>query len=167
MAFNSGPTAGDNVFMAGLNVESQGGRWAPAAFEETLLNDSNKTLDLDAGALLIGNLQAFWFTSIHLEITLTGTTGTRTFQWQILDDSGDLIYQHGYGSGFNGSAGDSFNIDQAMGNEILTAGSGRRDRMPDRMMLRPDWQIRIRDSAAIDAAADDMIVQIMGICYFV
>lgn len=170
MAFNSSGTGnpGDEIRLAGPNIESKGGRFSAGVFEDAALNDSSKTLNLAAAVLSTDQLQAFWMTSARLEFALDATSGTRTWVMNILDGSGDVLYSHNFGTAFNGSASDSYQIDFSIGSVISTsfATDGMRDRLQNHLVLRPDWQIQFLDTSAISVAGDDMIIHVMGICYW-
>ena len=154
-----------DIDMAGLNTASKPMRSSVCVFSEIVTDDSNKTLDFSLLSLP-GALQSFLLTGVKIQVTCTAVSGTRSWEWNVLDAAGLEYYTHTFPSNYHGSASESYKIHCMIGAAVDDTSDDRSYPMPDRIWLRPDWRIQIRDSAAIDATGDDMIVRVLGIAYW-
>lgn len=127
------------------------------ASEETA-NDSNKDFVPPAG-------QTWNVHSVSVLFVTTATVGNRVLTVELIDPNGkvcgawpivsaqaaslthQVTFSEAYGTGF--STGTTPNVKQVTG-------------LPKDFIVPPLWTLRVRDSAAIDAAADDMNVYIYG-----
>lgn len=124
---------------------------------EVVVDDSNKELVFDTD---IGIGEYMEIQSIRIEITASATVGTRLMVLELLSAAGDVLREVVLDS-----------------NDIVASASGVWELAPlnDPAVTAPQYvrmapmsihagqKLRIRDSAAVDAAADDMIIHVHGI----
>lgn len=122
---------------------------------EEVVDDSSKDLvaaDINLGAVELEIL------AIRIEFTATASVGTRTLRLQLLDASdSDLLLEVAMTRTV--TAGNSQNYNAAPG---LDAATADHEVLPAGLFLAPNQILRILDSSATDAAADDMIVHVLG-----
>ncbi len=128
-------------------------------FEDTTANDSDKTLDLAALALP-RPLRYLTLTTVRVKMATTATLGTRTLNVELQDSGGDVLWQM-YLDAFDMEDDETQNINLAADAIRAAATLEARDALP-RLPMRPDWRFRVWDSAAVDAAADDLQVLIVA-----
>jgi hypothetical protein len=154
---NTGPGDGTGTSKF-VRVNSRGelmdGRVAELQSEETL-NDSDKTLTVPAGS-------EWEVLSIYVELVTTATVGNRQMAIYFTDEADDIIGQVRAGAVQAASLTRFYQF--AAGLPDLAAF---RDTdwlstpLPAGLVLPAGYKIRVFDKAAIDAAADDMDVQVM------
>ena len=99
--------------------------------------------------------------SVLVVLVATSTVGNRQMTLEILDGS-DLVYSAKAGAVQAASATVTYNFAEGNSRET-TAVDGVLDvPLPTNLNVSPDYIVRVRDSAAIDAAADDMTVRIVA-----
>jgi len=118
---------------------------------EEAMNDSDKIITVPAN-------KRWLILSIRIEFNSTGTVGNRTVVVDIRDPSDDVIF--GYALGTQAA---SLNVIYhiCMGHDRLVTGDTRGAPLFCPAILEAGYDLHIFDSAAVDAAADDMIIQIM------
>lgn len=133
----------------------------PVFFSEETANDSDKsfTIATDAGD---GTLKVV---RIRLEYTATATVGNRTLALELQDSGADVIYQmHAddtSGEGLVvGSASVALEFGAGMARVAPQNSGASVQYLPWDFYLYPGFVFRIYDTAAIDAAADDMTVHL-------
>jgi hypothetical protein len=129
--------------------------WNPSLQAEEALNDSDKTFTVPAGT-------EWEILTIYVELATTATVGNRQLAIRFTDGSDDIIGQIRAGA-----------VQAASLTRIYQFGVGLPDLtafrdtdflstpLPDGLVLPAGYKVRILDKAAIDAAADDMDVQMM------
>ena len=121
--------------------------------EDTALNDSDKTLALEATKDRINRVLAIW-----VSLTSSATAGNRAMAVQFLSGS-DILYEGVAGAVQAASL--TYLYGFGLGNGL--SGSVVENRLnvslPD-LWLPKGATVRVFDSAAVDAAADDMSVRI-------
>ena len=127
--------------------------FTPGLSAEEAANDSDKSFAVPASTEWI-------IKSIWVELTTTGTGGDRQMEIQIQDDSADVIMS--MRAGLVQAASLTYNYLFAPNIADLTA---LRDvdylsTLIPELWLPASYGVRVFDNNAVDAAADDMIVQI-------
>ena len=121
--------------------------------EETA-NDSDKTITVASGEIW----EILW---IYVELTTTATVGNRVLHIEIRDDSNDIIFQT-RAKNVQGASGTELYYIFPLGIEPSeTIGGYHYIPIPPKCYLPSGYDIHILDNEAADAAADDMIVQMM------
>lgn len=115
-------------------------------------DDSDKEFAVPAG-------QVWQVLSIWVELTTTGTAGDRQLAVQVRDGSDDVVAE--VRPGATQAASLTRNYLLAGGLPDLTSFRDTDLMMtPLPMLLLPEgWDVRIYDNNGVDAAADDMVVQ--------
>jgi len=128
--------------------------WAPSIQQDTGADDSDKSFTVPVSTEWIVK----W---IWVELTTTGTAGNRQLTIEIQDDAADVIAV--LKAGATQAASLTRNYLFAPNVTELTAfrdTSYLSTIMPE-WWLPAGYVVRVYDSAAVDAAADDMIVHMM------
>lgn len=118
-------------------------------------DDSDKTLSVPTGSIW----QVLW---VWVELASTATVGDRQMQIDFRDDSDDVIAEVRAGAVQAASLTRKYLF--APGNADLAAFRDTDYLMtpiPPTLFLPAGFDIRIYDNNAVDAAADDMVVQAM------
>lgn len=126
----------------------------PTLIEDETLNDSDKVFTVPANRLW----HILW---IYIELTATATAGVRLMPVTIRDASDDTIYNLPSREGT--SAFETRQFLWIAGVEYLSTPTQNHVLQPisPNLVVPAGFDIRIFDSAAIDPAADDMIVHMM------
>ncbi len=122
----------------------QGSSVVDVHITEVALNDSDKTFTVPAD-------ETWEVLLLRYEYTADATVGTRTPTIRYQDDNSDDILLDVAGATITAS-NSSTQLADASGTLDLT--------IPQRLVLHPGYDIRVFDSAAIAAAADDMVVHL-------
>lgn len=129
--------------------------WTPSLQADEGANDSDKKFTVPANTEW--EIQSIW-----VELTTTADAGDRQMEIQIQDGSDDVILQ--VRAGLVQAASNTYYYVFAAGVTELTAV---RDSdyvstiFPSGLVLPAGYDIRVWDNKAIQAAADDMVVQMM------
>jgi hypothetical protein len=129
--------------------------WSPSLRVDEGLNDSDKTIAVASG--YEWKIQWVW-----VEYTSTATGGNRQLVVEIQDSALDVIFQMRAGV-VQGASVTRYYLFAPMGAEITSF----RDTtflyspLPPTIHLPTSYVIRVYDNNAVDAAADDMIIQMM------
>lgn len=127
--------------------------WHPSLQADENLNDSDKTLTVPASTEW--ELMTIW-----LEFTTTITAGTRQLVVEFQDSSSDVIGQFRAGATQAASLTYYYMLGQGFGAEITSVRDSDFLYMPlPKIILPAAYIIRVYDNNAIDAAADDLIIQ--------
>lgn len=132
--------------------------WTPALTSDEAANDSDKTIAVTAG-------QAWHLLWLWVELASTATAGNRQIVVEFQDAANDVVGQLRAGAVQAASLTYYYMFAPALAD--LTA---LRDTdylmtpMPPTMILNAGYQIRVYDNNAVDAAADDMVLQ-LGYAY--
>ena len=121
---------------------------------DVTLNDSDKSFVVPSGVthrILCGNV----------DYTTSATVTSRQLEFHILDESSNILYKM--------SAGSTHSPSLTVNYGLLTAGVRNTSLVNGELIvpipvdcaLKSGWSLRIFDSAAIDPAADDMLVRLI------
>lgn len=126
-------------------------------FGETATDDTNsKTFTVGSDC----EPGTFRVVGCRFVYTATATVGTRTMQWQVLDESSNIVRRIDIESNDDPAASDVVDIDasaRSARNPAGTAGGSALHEWPVYVILHPGWAIRLIDTAGIDSD-DDMDV---------
>ena len=124
---------------------------------ELATNDSSKDLlfaDIGEGSHLE-------LVAIRIELTTTATGGTRTMVCEVLTEADDVVYEMILDAN---TLGPSLSKTWQLGVEVDPAVTAPQYVvLPQGLALFPGQKLRIRDSAAIDPTADDMLLHVHGL----
>lgn len=129
--------------------------WTVALQADETLNDSDKEIEVTAG-------QLWQVLNLRVEFTSTATVGDRQLVIQWRDGSDDVVGE--VRAGVVQAASLTYNYQFG---PALADLSAVRDTdwlmtpLPPTLMLPAGYDLRIYDNNAVDAAADDMIIQMM------
>lgn len=129
--------------------------WHPSLQVDEAANDSDKTLTVPAST-------EWEVLTIWLEFATTGTATVRQMVVEFQDDSGDVIFQMRAGATQDVSLTYYYAFGQAFGAEITSVRDSDFLYMPlPKIILPAGYKIRIYDNNAVDAAADDLNIQML------
>ena len=131
-----------------------GDAWTPLLISEETADDSDKSFTVPAN-------RQYQFLSVWVELTTTATAGNRQITIELQDDAADVIGQVRAGIVQAASLTRYYMFSPPLGDLV-----GFRDTnflmTPLPMIVLPaTYVLRVYDSAAVAAGADDMVVQIM------
>ena len=129
--------------------------WVPTLLADETADDSDKSFVVPASTYE----QLLW---VWVELTTTATVGDRQMTVEIQDSGADVIGQ--WKAGVVQAASLTYKYCFAPANADLTAVRDTNyisTPLPPTVILPAAYIVRVYDSAAVAAAADDMIVQIM------
>jgi len=129
--------------------------WTPLLVADEGADDSDKSFTVPANYYY----QVLW---IWVELTTTATVGNRQMTIELQDDSADVIAQWRAGAVQAASLTRYYCF--APANADLMAfrdTSFLMTPIPPTLLLPASYVVRVYDSAAVAAAADDMVVQLM------
>jgi hypothetical protein len=126
---------------------------APSLIVDEALNDSDKTFVVPAGFMY----DIIW---VYVELTTTATVGNRAMTVDIQDSLGDVIGRCQDDGVQAASLTHTYMFGQGM--DLADGGVNTNHFIPLPPLLLPQFfKLRVYDATAVDAAADDMNVQIM------
>lgn len=126
----------------------------PELISDVTLNDSNKTLTVDANEI--------WeILSIWVELTSTATVGNRLMRLLFKDSASDIIWQAYPGVNQAASLSRNYLFAQNLARDTAFYSSIMLNHPLPPLLFPAGFQISIYDSAGVDPAADDLIVQMM------
>lgn len=112
--------------------------------DDVALDDSDKVFTVPAA-------RAWQVLYLRYEYTATATVGTRTPTLEFRNDNSDDIVYTVAGPTITASNSSTQNADSSGGVDLF---------IPIALTLHAGWDVRVADTAAIAAAADDMIVHL-------
>ena len=116
------------------------------------LNDSDKVLSVPSGEI--------WrILNIHVELVTTATVGNRQMRVEIRDDADDIIGQFSAGAVQAASLTVAYEFMPGVARETAVVDSSLLVPIPLDLILPGLFDFRVYDQAAVDAAADDMVIQ--------
>ncbi len=129
--------------------------WTPLLISDVVTNDSDKTIAVTAG--FQWEIQSIW-----IELISTATGGNRQISVQIQDDSAVVLFEIPAGIVQADTITRNYlyasNLPDLVAfrntNQLLTP-------LPAKLILPSAFVIRVYDTAAIDAAADDMTIRLL------
>jgi hypothetical protein len=129
--------------------------WVPIIVPDVTANDSDKTLTVPVMTLW----QVLW---IRVELTTTATAGDRQLAIQILDTGPDVIAEFRPRVTQAASLAYVYQFAPGMAQDTAVYDTDLvTTPLPPTLILDPEFSLRIYDNNAVDAAADDMVVQLM------
>jgi len=121
--------------------------------EETA-NDSDKPITVPAGQIW----RVLW---IHVELATTATVGNRQIAIEGRDASDDIIFSESAGAVQAASLTYTYTCQPGAVREAAFVNGQINLPIPPDFILPAGYDVHIFDSAAVAAAADDMVVQMM------
>ena len=121
---------------------------------DTALNDSDKTFTVPAG-------KQWWIKSIYASLVSTATVGNRQLDVLFTDASDVPICKAVAGAVQAGGVTRAICFAPLNPQETGFTNTLMYRAIPDNLVLSAGYKVRVYDSAAIDAAADDMAVQML------
>jgi hypothetical protein len=126
----------------------------PVLKSDGAANDSDKTITVPSGKI--------WeIISIWIELVTTADAGNRQMQIDIRDDGDDVIYSLLAKNVQVASQTEHYACSQNGQEPAETVAGKHFIPIPVGLMLPAGYNVRIYDSAAIAAAADDMVIQMI------
>lgn len=127
--------------------------WHPSLQADENLNDSDKTLTVPAST-------EWEILTIWVEFTTTATATVRQIVVEFQDSSSDVIFQMRAGATQDVSLTYYYAFGQGFGAEITSVRDTDFLYIPlPKIILPAAYIIRVYDNNAVDAAADDLIIQ--------
>lgn len=126
----------------------------PVLLTDANLNDSDKSFTVPTGYV-------YEVLYAQVALTTTSTVGNRQMAMEILDDSDTVIMIINAGAVQSASTTRQYNFMQGVPRETSFITNSMNVAIPDEFIALPGYKIRIVDTAAIDAAADDMTIYLM------
>jgi len=143
--------------MAWTKIELLNGTRGVVAYSEEALNNSDKEFKAE-DRLATGGV--FHVLSIVMEYAATATVGTRTVLLSLEDSAdADILWS---GRAADIIADGNLTHEWAYGSAGIESAVGpTREALP-KILLATGFSLRVKDTAAIAAAADDMVIHIYG-----
>jgi hypothetical protein len=118
-------------------------------------NDSDKVVLTAANYKLIELLQ------VHVVFTTTATVGNRQILLAVRDENDTLVADYHAGAVQAASNTYHYTFGQGVYRETTVVDGSLQCPFPQETVLLPGWDLRVYDSAAVAAAADDMTVDVV------
>lgn len=128
--------------------------WAPSLQADENLNDSDKSFTVPAST----RWRVKW---IYVELTTTANAGNRQMEIQIQDDAADVIARLVCGDVQAASLTRYYLFAPNVTELTAERDTDKFSTLMPEWVLPTSYVVRVWDNKAIDAAADDMIVQMM------
>lgn len=128
--------------------------WLPVLTIDAALNDSDKLIVVPAAKQWI-------IQSIAVNLISTAIVGNRQMRVDIRDGSANLLASVAAGAIQTASLTRDFTFAPGLVNQTAFVDDILITSFPEGIILLPAYDVRIYDSAAVDAAADDMIVRLL------
>ena len=129
--------------------------WTPVLRPDENLNDSDKSFTVGADV----EEQVLW---IWIELTTTATVGDRQIVVQLQDDGADVIGEWRVGQVQAASLTRYYCLAPSNADHLAFRDTDYlMTPFPPSVILPASYVVRVYDNNAVDAAADDMIVQMM------
>ncbi len=126
----------------------------PLLQSDEALNDSDKSFTVTAA-------KQWAIQSIRAELTTTGTGGNRQMLVEIQDDSGDVVSQYIAGAVQAASITRFYHFSSSAADLESFRDTNWLSTPLPLLLLPPAYVIRVYDNNAVDAAADDLVVQLL------
>ena len=128
--------------------------WEPHLESDVTTNDSDKTITVDTDYI--------WrILSIHIKLATTSTAGNRQIVVEYQDASGNVLYEVRAGAVQAASLTRYYQISVGMSDATSFIDTDLLYTPLTALTLDEAYKIHVYDNNAIDAAADDMEVQIL------
>ena len=152
------------VDFAGPSDLALRGSGIPFVASDTAADDSDKTLA--GSSVTTETSRAILIVGVRVELTATATAGTRTIELQMLNGSSDVVWSTPTSTGSNVTATNTITAELSPRESATAAIAGVTfERLPFDLWMDSGHSLRVFDSAAVDATADDMIVHIRGVLH--
>lgn len=125
---------------------------------DTAANDSDKTITVPAG-------KVWEVLYVFASLVTTATIGNRQIQLDLRDDSDNVMGQSSALNVQTASGTESYHWRPSNNTATEDVATEHWMPLPDARFLPPGYDMRIYDSAAIDAAADDLTIRMQVIQY--
>lgn len=125
---------------------------------EVAVNDSNKDLIFSSNVAVGQYLEVL---SIRIEMTCTATVGTRTMVVELLSATDDILRTIVLDA--NTLTASQSRIWELAPDNDPAVTTPQYVRLAGKLLLHGEQKLSIRDSAAIDAAADDLVLHVHGL----
>ena len=106
------------------------------------------------------NNQTWLIHSIRVELTATATAGTRILQIDVQDTSNDVVLSLGSDTTRIASGSQTWEFVRGGQANLVHVSGAITESLPD-VFVMPGFDLRVFDSSATAAAADDMVVHIV------
>jgi len=121
--------------------------------QDLAANDSDKTLTVPAG-------KVWELESVYVELTTSADAGNRQMVLQVLDGTADVVAQANAVAVQTASGTEYYHWGAYWGTATETPATFHYIPLPIRV-LPPGWAVKVLDSAAVAATADDMLVHMV------
>jgi len=121
---------------------------------DTALNDSDKTFTVPAG-------KAWGLRSVYAKLISTATVGNRQVDVLVTDGSDNIVVKFVAGAVQAASLTREYVFAPLHPQETAFTGGVMLRALSGEMVLPAGYKVRVYDSAAIDAAADDLTVRLL------
>ena len=121
---------------------------------DAALNDSDKTLTVTAG-------KSWLIRSIFVQLISTATAGNRQVDVLLTDASDNILFKYQAAAVQAANLTRQYMFAPSHPQETGFTGAVMLRAIADNIVLPAGYKIRVYDSAAIDAAADDMTVRLL------
>lgn len=122
---------------------------------DTDANDSDKTFTVDS-------LERWHVYSVFVSLVTTATVGNRQVRVDFMDSSSNVFCTVLAGAVQAASATVNYSFAPGLPHLTAAVGTELEAPLPATMVLLPGYKIRVYDSAAVAASADDMTVRILA-----
>lgn len=147
------PIATDDRAAVKVNIRRDA--WTLTLIADETLNDSDKTLTVPANT----EYEVLW---IYIELATTATVGARQIEIDFRDTADDVIGQIRPNATQAASLTYYYMVAPALANQPAVYDTDHlQTPLPPTIFLPAGYDIRIFDNNAVDAAADDMVIQMM------
>lgn len=126
--------------------------WTPDLQSDENLNDSDKSFTVPAST----EWRVKW---IYVELTTTATAGNRQMEIQIQDDAADVIARLVCGDVQAASLTRYYLFAPNVAELTAERDTDKFSTLMPEWILPASYVVRVWDNAAVDAAADDLIIQ--------
>ena len=122
---------------------------------DSAANDSDKVV------LTVASQKVVEIQYIHVVLTSTATVGNRQIILLVRDENDTLVADVHAGAVQAASNTYHYLFNQGTYRETSVVDGSLHVPIPTNFLLLPGWDVRVYDSAAVDAAADDMTVDLV------
>jgi len=119
---------------------------------DVVTNDSDKSFTVPAGS-------EWTLLSLRAELISTGTAGNRQMVIEIQDSANNVLMLIQAGAVQAASTTVNYNFAVGLENETSVVNANLNKALPAQLVLTAGMIIRVYDTAAVAAAADDMVVR--------
>ena len=137
---------GPNNFSDAVHI-LRGSEWT----REATANDSDKSF-------VVPDNEQWKLNQVYSELTTTATVGNRVMTIEVQDDSSNVVFSMAAGAVQAASGTVKYPFSIGSPRETTAVNGYLSVNLPNDLVLLGGYTLRVYDSAAIDAAADDMTV---------